>query len=402
MASVGDLLQPIEPHLAPALMTRRHLSEIRAVTDHLPLALTSLVGFELRLGDPSAAVDLLIHVAPEGREVLAGLDTAPGSATIRGGDVWKRIRDVARAWSVPASALDQRLLAIWLEFDLPLPTDATATPFVFLSLREEAWVARGGSLSWWLDGVMPTLLGERVPPATRRLLKQCIDDLPAGAAVSDIGLALNRQPTAIRLNVTALSQTDLVPYLQRIGWPGAPEDFANIDRLLTPLRALVAPVQVCIDVTETVGARLGLECSPSLERAFAGDGVALLLEFLVQRGLCHPDIVTALPSYVGVTSAGDAVDSWPLALRAASAFMGQRYTSVIRRNVSHVKLSLLPGGAEDAKAYAYAGYAWRQSARSIGPTDHVDAPQQEDIDRDDSLDASDRRRLTTTVNDSED
>jgi hypothetical protein len=357
--SLSELLEPIEPHLQ-RLATPDALRQMRAVTHEFPLALTSTIGFEFRTTDVPAAVDLLIPVAVPGRHVLAGEGSACLPHYFYNLPIWRRLSRLARIWCNPSSPLNQKLLTIWLEFDQPsLATGTAPTPFVFLSLSDVGRLVADAELSWCLDEALPTVLGHQLAPSVDALLRTCVDGLPAGAGTADIGLAVNRRPTVIRLNIKGLHLSGIASYARHIGWPGAAHDYDRLEDLISGLAPLIPATKLCIDLGDGVGPRLGLECPISLEQRLAAGGWSTLLSFVQQRGLFGHEMQSALLSYVGV-SYPRAHGPWPRALRSASGLLDGRYQPVIVRDLSHVKISVVAGGRDDAKAYGYAGYAWRK------------------------------------------
>jgi hypothetical protein len=357
---LSDLLEPIESHLL-RLATPDALCRMRALTREFPLALTSAMGFEFRPTNVCAAVDLLIPVAAPGRHVLAGNGTVRLPDCYYDVPIWRGVSCLARAWCNPSSQLDHKLVAIWLEFDESSPaTSGIPTPFVFLSLSDAGRLIPGGELSWCLDEALPTVYGHGLDLDVDTLLRSCIDGLPTGAGIADIGLAVNRRPSIIRLNVKDLNISDIAAYARRVGWPGAERDFDLLEGLISGLAPIVHSIKLCLDLGHEIGPRLGLECGVARERRLAAGGWPTLLSFLQERGLLGHEIGAALLSFVGISSPPAGCGPWPAALRSASDLLGGRYQSVIVRDLSHVKLSVVAGGRVEAKAYGYAGYAWRQ------------------------------------------
>jgi hypothetical protein len=219
---------------------------------------------------------------------------------------------------------------------------------------------------WCLDHALPILIGRNLAHRERMFITNIVSELPVGAAISDIGVAFGREPAVLRINVASVGFSDLLPYLGRIGWPGTAMERDRIHSLVTRLSSLVTGVKLCIDLADGVGARVGLEFSLPVQQA-TRTGWTPLLNFLVERGLARPELAAAVLSYVGTSSPGANPTRWPPTLLAAARLLGQRYTSVMVRNISHFKVAFSTEG-EEAKAYLVAGYAWRRNAASkCGP-----------------------------------
>jgi hypothetical protein len=340
------------------------MKEVRRLSSQLPLELTSLIGIECRLGESLEPMGFFIHVSHAAAEVLARLGhTRDDDASIRD-QSWRRLAVLAQTWQNASTALHEKLLAITLEFDLPLKTPRMPSPLIFLSMADAGLLTPESDGSWCWDQALPALYNRRLDPNLRALAEQCLHALRSDGGICDIGVLLAREPQVLRLQAN-LPPSDIVSYLRRIGWPGSQGDFRLLQELITELGSAVDRIKLCVDIADGVSPHLGLECSLSVARSLSMHSWATLLDFLSERGLCQSQLYPRLLSYPGVMSIRDAEDRWPSSLRTASQLLGSRYTSLIVRNISHVKLSVLPGLQVGAKVYLYAGYVWRRNVAQI-------------------------------------
>jgi hypothetical protein len=329
----------------------------------LPAGMTSFFGFECRLGREDSLADLLVLTtsAEGGAQVLAGRsELHPLTEPARIGAGWAGIRRFAELWSRPDSGIDYA----WLEFDLagsPEVGDGEVCPpsiFFhprlelidgvfdarrFLELAEEAWTA---------------LLGTSPAPAASRSWATCAGALPRGAQVFNVGVMVPRATDLLRICVNRIANEDVVPYLERIGWTGSYETLKELLEVFDLGRPLVDFVTLDLDVGPGFAPGLGVEAYFNRGRQPSGEPRwAALLDRLVERGLCTPAKREGLLAYPGVSSELDDPGRWPANLRRASELLGDRFTSVFRRTLNHVKLSVKREGIE-AKAYLAVVHRW--------------------------------------------
>ena len=123
-------------HIAAALAPCRHegLLSRRAISDicqsesgSLPAGMTSLFGFECRLGQEEPVADFLVRIGA-GPGEWAVLERYAAS---RDGEVWKRLAALLGERAPPGSPLASVLKNLWLEYDLVGPQDTAFAPSVF-------------------------------------------------------------------------------------------------------------------------------------------------------------------------------------------------------------------------------------------------------------------------------
>ena len=206
------------------------------------------------------------------------------------------------------------------------------------------------------ETVVRLLSEDEPPPRMLETLSCCFRALSPEEQVFQVGLMLSRGPGAIRLCIRLRSTERIVEYLSGVGWPG---DEAVLRGALDPLSRSVDRVLLDIDVGETVGAKVGLECyfdgnrQPSREPRWGA-----FLDSLVLQGLCTADKREALLGYPGYFDQNAEGIPWPAALRRASQLLGGRASSTFVRSLHHVKIVHQPGRPPEAKAYLAGNHHW--------------------------------------------
>lgn len=367
ISSLEQTLRPLAPSMPAELVSSESLAEIGAIARMLPNTVTSFFGFECRLGELAPRADFLLSALPEpGGAILAGTSSMGGLPNdFYRHPVWSHLRDFCHKWTTPGSPLHDRIENIWLEFDVEGEPQPVPVPSIFFGpmggigphLRDDSNFPTDEDLYGWLtrEG-LASLLGRMVPPLVERGIFDCLNSLPAGARVFQVGAMLARPSDAVRLCIANMSPHQIEAYLQRIRWPGSA---AHLRPLLAFLGTVADFFALDIDVEETVRPKIGLECysygfkQPAQEPRWQN-----LLDALVEQGLCVPAKRAALLAWPGFERADASPDLWPRNLLLASRLFGGRFSSVISRSLHHLKISYEPGRSLEAKAYVGIGVHW--------------------------------------------
>ncbi|MGD9890267.1 MAG: hypothetical protein AB7R89_19680 [Dehalococcoidia bacterium] len=279
--------------------------------------------------------------------------------------VWSHLREFCHQWTTPGSPLHDRVENIWLEFDVEGVSQPVPVPSVFFGpiggigphLRDGSTFPSDEALYGWLTQKgLASLSGRLVPPLVERRIFDCLDALPAGARVFQVGAMLARPSDAVRLCIADMSPSQIEVYLQRVRWPGSA---AHLRSLFVFLRTFADYFVLDIDVEETVRPKIGLECyfygfkQPAQEPRWQD-----FLNVLVEQGLCVPAKREALLAWPGFERADASPDLWPRNLLLASRLFGPRVSSAISRTLHHVKISHEPGRPLEAKVYMGIGVHW--------------------------------------------
>ena len=368
--SFEEYVRPIAVGVSPILISPSAFSAIDSVARVLPSTLAyNTFGFECRLGEALPRADFLVlATASCGRDSLAGHHpTSTLPAPLMADPVWRRVRDFATHWAAPSSPLYRAVDNVWLEFDIDGPVPEVPVPSVFFGLMNDA--RTGATHEPDVDRHLATvgtvirlLSGDEPPPRMLEALSRCFRTLLPEEQVFQVGLMLSRGAGAVRLCIRLRSVERIVEYLAGVGWPG---DEAALREVLNSLSRSVDRVLLDIDVGETVGAKVGLECyfnenrQPRREPRWGE-----FLDSLVRQDLCTLDKREALLAYPGYVDEYAEDMTWPGALRRTSQLLGGRSLSTFVRSLHHVKIVHQPRGPLEAKAYLAGNHHWHTPVSS--------------------------------------
>jgi len=367
--SFEEYVGPVAAGVSPRLISPSAFSAINAVARVLPSTLAyNTFGFECRLGEELPRADFLVlATASCGLDGLAGHNpTSRLPDSLMADPVWRRVRDLATSWAEPSSPLYHAVDNVWLEFDVDGPVPGIPVPSVFFGLpadpRTDATREPGNRPRDTVEAAARVLSGDEPSPRALETLSRCFLALLPDEHVFQVGLMLSRGAGPVRLCIRLRSLERIVEYLVGVGWPG---DEATLRGVLEPLFRSVDRVLLDIDVGETVGAKVGLECyfddkrQPRREPRWG-----VFLDSLVRQGLCTADKRAALLEYPGYVDQNAEGIAWPAALRRSSQLLAGRSLSIFVRSLHHVKIVYQPGSPLEAKAYLAANHYWHTPVSS--------------------------------------
>ncbi len=369
--ALNEYLRLAEPHLAPSLVSPTALEHIGHIARLLPPVTVS--GFECRLGQDEALADFGVRLlATDGsRAVLAGREGTDFSLpdSLRAHPVWERLRRFGARWDEPGTLLHEEIRDVFLEFDVDGAPPQVPIPSFFIEYAHEAHRRLEA-----LEESLALLWGEPLAPAVRARVVACVEALPPETRVSAVGAMFSRRFDGVRLCFHGLGPDTLPDYLERVGWPG---ERAAVEELLARVSGRMERLTLCLDVSATVLPKVGVECHLS-ESLYEADSErwALLLQRLVEQGLCLPAKRDALLGWLGHTHTRSHPESLPGNLRALSARVGPDALPVFLRRINHLKLVLQPGQPPEAKAYfaliqRWLGYDGRRKRYVFGDLEEV-------------------------------
>jgi hypothetical protein len=351
----------VAPCVSGHLISPDALSNIRRIAALLPGALTDFFGFECQLGVSEPNADFLVccRATQGGLKVLNG--QIPGQALpafFENHPVWQRIRSFSTEWSNPQSPLFDCVHNMWLEFDVEGVAPSIPVPSVFIGPEnlQSAEPAEDNSLmpgccAWLTDSALPLLLSGDLDPALRRQIARCVNLLPPGACIFQVGQMLARASRITRLCVRGVSKTQIIEYLQALDYDTSS---GQLHELLDLLGPLAARIDLDMDVADRVLPKIGLEAYPAADAS----AIHRLLNQLVSCGLSTPAKAEGLESWRGMALERLTPEIWPRDLLALSGFLGGRVHSVFARWLHHVKIVYQPGFPLRAKAYLAVQHLW--------------------------------------------
>ena len=345
LEDLGGALRTVAPYLSRTLVSAQSLAGIRKIARVLPGRLAHLFGLECRLGAGAGQTDyyLCMRASGYGREILAGQDPGQRLATaLSEHQVWARIRQFCREWAAPASPLHQRVGAVWLEFDVGEHPSDTPVPSIFfgretlLGMGNMADVTSEGGdglHQWCTQTALPLLYGHSVPPEVAQKLLSCFQSLPAGAGVYQVGVMLSRASPGVRVCLSGIGPGRIPDFLERIGWAGS---LRSLESTISKFANLLDICVLDIDVAESIGPQIGLECYLPWSQESGKDPLSQrFFDCLTAAGLCLPE-------------KREAVLAWP---GYAPYSTGPKRADLLARRLSHVKIVFDQDRPLEAKAY---------------------------------------------------
>lgn len=342
-STLTESIDLLLPHLMPAFVSPDAVSGLKSLTDNLAPILRG--GFECRLSSDTSQVDFQQCIVPDESE-LRSLQQAiamTSSGSIPTDTRWSQLQNFLAQWQSSLHAIPE----IWLEYDRDNSSSFLPLPAIFFGFPQEkiptidTYAIATKSLN--------LLLGDRGLDKWQDNLEQCFRACPHEVFVSHIGVMLSRNSPALRVNVKHLQPDSMTNYLQDIGWQ---QETQELETLMQQLLEFVDFFTLCLDVGQLIYPQIGLECilhgQPPHESRWA-----MLLDFLVKRGLCSPEKQEALLSWPGQTNPLNAKAFWPSDLIAASLLQPKERFTVFDRRLSHIKISWRPKGIREAKAYLW-------------------------------------------------
>lgn len=298
-------------------------------------------GFECRLGETLAALDMSLNLRRDQRSARAFREHGGR------GPWWETLRRLLRAVEDSATPLHDALREMWLEFDLidTGEADQLTIPCVFATFHKKE-IAPIAALEQFLD----LSLDGAAPAAISPALRGCLDHLPAGGFPLHLGAMLSRSGSGVRLALAGLATADIPDYLRRVGWPGSAERAGEV---LTWLGPLVDRLCLNLDIGSRVlpGFKLEGYFLPARQREDEARRWRCLLDALVEAELCLPAKRDALLAWPGYNHQGQEGSPWPRNLAALARHLSPAVAPVFLRTLNHVKLSHEEDRPLTAKAY---------------------------------------------------
>jgi hypothetical protein len=278
---------------------------------------------------------------------------------------WSPVMDLLHRWGQPDSSFHHAFDHIWLEFDVSGDVAIRAAPSVFFSPRD------GGHLRSAVSSderaacdriveAVSTLASGTVADDDSDRLRTAIDHIPEGAFLFQVGVMCARRPSPLRLLLSHLSPSDLVCFLEHIGWAG---NGKALHEEVVELSSRLDGLAYSVEIQDGIGARVGIECYIHNDDWRASrDRWPSFVDYLVSRELCLPEKGEALLAYQGMSQECDTPGCWPSNLADAGAFLRGGVVPVLARSIHHVKLSFIGERVVEAKAYPGLSVGWVQRA----------------------------------------
>jgi len=277
-------------------------------------------GFECRLVPGEHPVDLGVALDPAGAAARAL------AAARRDDERWRSIARFGERWGDPASAARRWIPFVFLEYDADAATAEVPVPSLFAALDSPLDRAEGIPELAAAREAAGLLSGGALTPALDAQLVACFERLPESGRALHVAVMLGRSRCSVRLSV--LIPRDAAPaYFAALG---ARDAMAGVEELLDCGLDARDCVQLDFDLGPPIHGRIGLGLRPA-----ASEGWRALLDAVLALDLCDPAKAEALLRWPGM----------------AIAEVAGRGSSLLRRELSHLKLAVGAGGGLAAKAY---------------------------------------------------
>lgn len=343
--NLADSLRVILPGLSPVLVSDEFKSRILKLSSHLPPL--PWCGFECHLdaknpqtdfhqgfqGDPETAEILGDHLAR-----MNYLSAYP----------WNQILDFFTEWSTPASLLNKHIPMIVMEYDIKKTLSRPPVPAVFLTIKKPEPVERfGREFKRVTKTALGILMDQPVAQKLGAALDVCVRAAPRKSFIYHTGLMLSRSPEIIRINFVGSGFRHLKSFLEQLHWQGSMEALESIHRRYG---RFAEQVVLDVDMGEKPRTDIGLEFHTR-----SGSPITYVrpefLDHLVKHGLCAPEKRDALVSWPGMIGPDLDCDNWPGHFILESMTRPPDRFSALKKELSHVKLTLWKDNSVTAKAY---------------------------------------------------
>lgn len=350
----SNYLYKAEPFIS-SLISPEKFKDILSVAKHFPGNLTSFLGFEIHLGDIRQRADWAFAVSGAGddRIVFENLFKQKNfPSPLLQQPEWKQIALFTEAWNNESSFLKKKVKCFWLEFDMPDKQSDIIIPSAFFGPEKipgDIPVDLEIQFSWLVNTALPLLRGKHLSKKLKEQILSCIQNIPKGAMLFQVGTMLSRSTNDVRLYINKIHPKRIIPYLNTLGW----EDKDNqLQALVNDIETKSERFVLSYDVTtDGIGPRIGIECSFEDNRYHEEPRWEPLFDYLVEKGLCLSEKRDALLRYPGVEHPDDFSGGMMKPFVSVSQHLDDIFSGSLVRYISHVKIVYIPGRSMEAKAY---------------------------------------------------
>ena len=350
----SNYLCKAEPFVS-SLISPEKFRDILSVAKNFPGNLTSFLGFEIHLGDARQRADWAFAISGAGDDRIVFenvLKQGNFPSSLMQQPEWQQITAFSESWTKKDSSLKKKVKCFWLEFDMPETKSDVSIPSVFFGPEKVAEDASQDSMAqyaWLVNDALPLLRGQRLSKKMERQILSCIQKIPQGASLFQVGTMLSRSTNDVRLYINKIHPRRIIPYLNTLGWSDEKNNFRT---LIADVAQLADRFVLSYDVTnDGIEPRIGLECSFEENLYHEETRWEDLFEYLVKKGMCLPQKRDALLQYPGVEHPDDFSGGIMKPFVSISQHLDDIFSGSCVRYISHVKVVYLPGRPVEAKAY---------------------------------------------------
>jgi len=349
-SSLEAMLTLIEGDVPERLISPHTFAALKAICRPLPIHISSGLGFESRLTEKSAKVDLILRIPiSRGFDVLAGNCQSCRLPDYFFGELsYDRLRNLARDWKTWPKKLRETVVNAWLEFDADQFGSPVPSPgLLFLQ------IGRPDGPREYYDEIVRAayamVKNRPIHSAVAGALYTCVERLPDHAFVLYAGMGISRPTDAVRLVLAHLSPGEILAYLGSIGWAG---NMQELEALFVDVDGFIHQFCLHIDVLASVCPKIGIDCHLGREEDSPVDRRwPDFLDLITGKGWCLPEKSDGLLQWPGRNLFQAGKDSWPW---------------TVERFLNHAKINYDPDSGVEVKAYF--GLVWRRAAATGCPT----------------------------------
>lgn len=350
----SNYLCKAEPFVT-SLISPEKFKDIISIAKIFPGNLTSFLGFEIHLGDIQQRADWAFAVSGVGDDRIVFenvLKQGNFPKSLIQQPEWQQIAAFSEAWAKNESMLKKQVKCFWLEFDMPAVQSEMIIPSVFFGpekISQDSAKDLKNQFLWLVNDALPLLRGHPLSKEVKQQILHCLEKIPKGASLFQVGTMLSRSTNDVRLYINKIQPSKIISYLNALGW----SDEKNIfQTLIEDLERRADRFVLSFDVTsEGIGPRIGLECSFEENRFHEETRWKALFDYLVENGMCLSQKRDALLQYPGVEHPDDFSDGVMRPFATVSEHLDNIFSGSLVRYISHVKVVYLPGRPLEAKAY---------------------------------------------------
>ncbi len=349
----SDYLSSIASHIPEEIISSKNFSEIKNLAQHLTGNLTSFFGFESKLTSTNARSDYMFAISSKNdeRKTLLNLfKTRSLPKSFLASPEWNRVGKFVEAWADIKSEINKNALSLWFEFDTAEEVNKIPIPSIFIHtapLRIDSPETKKDCL-WITREAIPILTGLEAPEKVEKCLIKCLEKLPKGARLLDVGIMLSRPTAEMRLVMNRMKPKDIIPYLKSIGWRGNIEE---LQELISELKKYVNRIVLQIGIGEKVDSKVGIECRFFPDQYNLEKGWSQFLDYLHEKGMCSAEKRNAFLKFPGEELNED-LEEFNLQNYVPTVKLDKNSSAnALVRYISHIKINYKPNCPLDAKGY---------------------------------------------------
>ena len=355
----NDYFSMAEPFVSKMLVSPNNFKKIQTIATYFPGGLTDFLGFEVRLNGEESQADwaLAISGRDNARYALANfLSNGHLPASYRQTPEWNRILNFTQLWTKPNSALHDKILGAWLEFDMPENPPSVPIPSVFFNpvKIKGSSMADPSNFSWFTKQAIPSLMGQRLLKEVEQNLNTSIQKMPKNASLFIVGVMLSRKISDVRMSVQFRDPKQIIPYLHELGWSENTDTFSTLINDLISLN--VNRIVLDFDIGKHIGRTVAVECSFFPNHYHQEHHWKKILDYLVEREIAAPSKRDDILVYPGTEK------TMMFSENGTGPFdEGTPSSKMISRYITHIKIVYNPD-EQKLKAKAYL------AIRTVGPS----------------------------------